>query len=178
MRPPSRRAAEDRYRNIRHAAFQRALALIQETFAPIPVRLTEIGPTAIAAFNDHWAGHAARRYPWPWADMVADARRDDPARFEVAVWSEQVLCGLAFGRTRTGYCAVEYLEGSPEPDHPLKGRVTVIVSGAAVAYATALGKPQLRLIDPLEAMVPRYKALGFELATPKGESPYCWWSIR
>jgi hypothetical protein len=51
--------------------------------------------------------------------MVADARRDDPSRFEVAVWSDQTLCGLALGRTRPAYCGIEYLEGSPDARHRL-----------------------------------------------------------
>jgi hypothetical protein len=110
--------------------------------------------------------------------MVSDFRRGEPGRFEVAVWSGQILCGLAIGRTRTEYCRVDYLEGSPDPVHPLKGNVVVVVAGAVVAYATALGKREVRLVDPLPAVVAHYEALGFKLANPKGASPYCWREIR
>lgn len=178
MKPPSRGATEARYRDIRHAALNKAEELAQTVFAPTPVRLTAIGPAAVDAFKGHWNGHAARRYPWPWADMVAAARRDDPTRFEVAVWSAQTLCGLALGRTRAAYCGIDYLEGSPEPTHALKGRVTTLVAAAATIYAIALGKSQLRLMNPLPDMVARYQALGFALAAPKGESPYCWRTLR
>ena len=104
-------------------------------------------------------------------------RRSEPDRFEVAVWSSDTLCGLAIGRTRTEFCRVDYLEGSPMPDHPLRGKVAIIVSGAAVAYATALGKREVRLMDPIPAVVPHYVDLGFTLASPKGGAPYCWWKI-
>lgn len=178
MKPPSRRAVEARYLDIRHAALKKAEELAQPAFAPIQVGLTAIGPAAMDAFRTHWADHAMRRFPWPWMDMLADTRRDDPTRFEVAVWGGRTLCGLALGRTRSMYAGVEYLEGCPAPHHPLKGSVAVIVIGAAMVYATALGKPQLRLIHPLPDMVPRYRMLGFELAAPKGEAPYCWRRVR
>ena len=109
--------------------------------------------------------------------MAADARRNAPGRFEVAVWSGKTLCGLALGRVRDRFCGIDYLESCPDPRHPLKGRVTVIVAGAAVAYATALGKPEIRILNPLPAMVSYYQSLGFTLAEHQGESPYCAWTV-
>jgi hypothetical protein len=138
-----------------------------------PVRLTLIGPDALEAFQQQWDGHAERRYPWPWPDMIANARRNEPGRFEVAIWSDAVLCGLSLGGTRADFCRVDYIEGSPDPLHPLKGSVTVIASGAAIAYATALGKAEIRLMNPLPAVVPYYERLGFQLVSPHGGAPYC-----
>lgn len=105
--------------------------------------------------------------------MISDARRNDPARFEVAVWSRGILCGLAIGGTKATFCRVDYLEGSPDPRHPLKRSVTVIVSGAAVAYAAALGKAEVRLMNPLPAVVPFYERSGFPLVIPGSGGPYC-----
>jgi hypothetical protein len=96
----------------------------------------------------------------------------------VAVWSGDELCGLAIGKTRQQFCRVDYLEGSPSPTHSLKGYVTVIVSGAAVAYATALGRTEVRLTDPLPEVIPHYQALGFVLAHMPGGTPYCVWKIE
>jgi hypothetical protein len=109
--------------------------------------------------------------------MAEDARKNEPDRFEVSVWSGNTLCGLAIGWTRQRFCRVDFLEGSPDPTHPLKGSIAVVVSGAAVAYATAMDREEVRLIDPISAVVPRYEALGFTLASPKGQTPYCWWKI-
>ena len=53
----------------------------------------------------------------------------------------------------------------------------MIVSGALVAYAKALGKTEVRLNDPLPSVVPLYEGYGFTLATPAGEAPYCWWKV-
>jgi hypothetical protein len=176
--PPSRSAAEARYRDIRLAALKTAEDIASAQLATRPVRLDIISAAALATFRDHWVGHSRRRYPWPWAEIVENARKNEPDRFEAAVWSGDTLCGLAIGWTRKEFCRVDYLEGSPVPDHPLRGRVAVIVFGAAVAYATALGRAEVCLINPLPAVVPRYEALGFKLASPKGETPYCWWKVR
>ncbi len=55
--------------------------------------------------------------------------------------------------------------------------MAVIVSGAAVAYATALNQQQVRLEDPLPEVVPLYERIGFTLATPANQSPYCVWEL-
>jgi hypothetical protein len=105
--------------------------------------------------------------------MAEDFRKNEADRFEAAVWSGYTLCGLAIGRTRQAFCRVDYLEGSPVPNHPLRGSVAVLVSGAVIAYATAIGREEIRLVDPIPEVVPYYETLGFSLATPKGQTPYC-----
>ena len=148
---PSRGAAEARYRTIRLAALHAAEALAASAFT-MPVRLTGIGPEALDIAHYDWAVHPNRRCQWPWRKMIADFRRAEPARFEVAIWTDDILCGLAIGRTRADHCRMDYLEASPTP-HPLKGRIVPIAAGAAIAYATALGKKELRLVDPLPEVV-------------------------
>jgi hypothetical protein len=172
---PSRGAVEHQYRQRRLAALQRAEEIASEALATIPCHLNIITPTALQAFEEQWEGHPLRSYPWPWRQMVEDARRNEPGRFEVSVWSGETLCGLAIGSTRQAFCRVDYLEGSPDPAHPLKGIVTVIVSGAATAYATALGKDEIRLMNPLPAVVPHYQSLGFKVANLPDGTPYCSW---
>ncbi len=152
---PSRIAAETRYRDIRLAAHKAAETIVRE----------------------EWAGHPNRRYPWPWQAMLDNLRKNEPDRFELALWSENTLCGLAVGSTRRSFCRVDYLEGSPEPDHPLKGYVAMIMVGAVVAYATALNRPEVRLCDPIPVMTRKYQSLGFSLVTPRGEAPYCAWKV-
>jgi hypothetical protein len=179
INPPrsSRAATEDRYREIRTAALRRAEGLAAAALAPTPVRLDAISAAALQAFHDQWEGHPARRYPWPWPTMLDNARRNEPDRFEVSVWSGDTLCGLGIGPTRQKFCRVDFIEGSPDPTQPLKGSIAVVVSGAAVACATATGREEVRLNEPFPALIPRYQALGFELATPKKQTPYCWWKI-
>ncbi len=174
---PSRHTVEARFRTIRLAAHGAAEALVTPVFTPT-IRLTGIGPDALDAFERFWALHPNRRCAWPWREMESDFRHAEPSRFDLAVWSGDVLCGLAVGRTRADHCRMDYLEGSPIPGHPLMGRVVLIAAAALVAYATALGKSEARLVDPLPALVPYYEGRGFKLANPKGEARYCSWRIR
>jgi hypothetical protein len=169
----SRRRTEALYAGQRAAALRKAEDILRPVVAPVPISLRTITPETLATFDAEWRGHPERLYPWPWRDMAGDYRRNEPSRFEVAVWSGEVLCGLAFGKLRLGYCGADYIEGSPVPAHPLRGSVLSAVLTALTAYAVALGRPEIRLIDPLPALVPRYKALGFMLATPRGQSRYC-----
>lgn len=174
---PSRDATEARYRQIRLAALRRAQEIAAEKHASAQLRLDLINASALRTFQDRWEPSQLRRYAWPWPKMVQDASRNEPDRFEAAVWSGDTLCGLAIGWTRQAFCRVDYLEGSPDPAHPLKGSVAVIVFGAAVAFAIALGRREIRLVNPLPAVVPHYEAMGFTLASPKGGTPYCWWKV-
>jgi len=58
--------------------------------------------------------------------------------------------------------------------------VAAVAVTALDAYATVLGKHELRLVDPLPALIPLTcsPGTGFELVTPRGEAPYCRRSIR
>lgn len=171
----TRAAAEARYRMRRALAFQAAEAKLAA--AGIVAELRPLDASALAAFAAQWRGHPTRRVAWPWSDMAADWRRACPERFELAVWSGGQLCALALGRPAPSarHLALHYQEGSPNPAHPLRGRVTAVVLIAAEAYALVLGKTELRLVEPLPALVSYYcsPALGFHLVSPPGAPPYC-----
>jgi hypothetical protein len=178
-RPPrmsgSRSSAEARYRDLRHLACLDAQGDLAS--AGVDVAFRPIDATALAA----WAAWQARRVAWPWPEMVADWRRGHPDRFEVAVWSNDVLCALALGRPapKAAHMSLHYLEGSPDPGNPLRRKVAATVITALRAYAIVLGKEELRLVEPLAQLVPFYcsPAMGFELVSLRGAAPYCRRSI-
>jgi hypothetical protein len=174
--PASRSSAEFRYHALRRLACQAAEADLAA--AGLVVELRPIDAAALDAFKT-WS---RRRAAWPRPEMTADWRRGHPARFELAVWRGGILCALALGRPspRATHMSLHYLEGNPAPGHPLRRKVAAVVVTALNAYATALGKHELRLVDPLPALIPFYCSpdMGFELVTPHGEAPYCRWSIR
>ncbi len=174
LRLSTRSSAQTRYRTLRQMSFQEAMA--QLAASGIEADLRPIDAAALAACGE-WHN---RRVTWPWAERASDWRRGHPERFEVALWSGDVLCGLALGRPSKGpsHLALYYVEGR-SPDHPLQGKVTAVVLTALQAYAIALGKKELRLVDPLPDVIPFYcsPALGFQLVTPGREAPYCRRSI-
>ncbi len=107
--------------------------------------------------------------------------RNFPERFDPAVWHGGALCALALGRPSPGpsHMALYDVEANPDPAHSLRGKVVPAALAALQAYAIALGKTELRLVDPLPALIPFYcsPALGFELVTPRREATYCRRSI-
>ena len=85
----SRLVAEAKYRDLRLAAFQDAMSAL--AVVGVDADLRPINAAALAAIGQ-WT---TRRVAWPWHVMAADWRRNHPDRFEVAVWRDGVLCGLA-----------------------------------------------------------------------------------
>lgn len=169
----SRAAVEHRYRARRSLAYTSAeLALNHEL--PLPILLRPIEASAIDHWQRFWTGHPARRYSWPWPEIAADYRNAHPDRFEVAIWSQRILCALAVGRIGSAYVGVNFLEGSPEPNHPVRGYVTGTVMAVAERYAAATARGEVRFFDPLPELVPWYAKFGYSLARPRREAPYCW----
>lgn len=106
---------------------------------PAAAAIRGIDPAALEAFAAQWASSPRRRVSWPWPAIVADYRRVAPERFEAAVWSGEILCGLAIGRPSKAatILAVHFIEGSPDLGHPLKGFAHLAALEAAHAYAVA-----------------------------------------
>ncbi len=171
----SRSSAEAKYRELRRLAFQAAGEDLVAAGASAELRAIDAAALVAAG---QWTG---RRVAWPWHVLAADWRRNHPPRFEVAVWRDAVLCGLALGRpaSAAAHLSVYFLEANPDHANPLRRNVARVALGAARRYALVLGKTELRLIDPLPVLVPFYcsPALGFELVAPGTEAQYCSRSI-
>ena len=170
-RPVTRADAERQYRELRRLPLADAQARLVECGVTAELRAIDAG--ALQGFGS-WTG---RRVAWPWPPMVAEWRQDHPNRFELAIWKDGVLCGLALGRPSAGpsHLSLYYMEGNPDPGHPLRDRVTAVTLAALSAYCVVLGKRELRLVESLPELVSFYCSppFSFELVTPKREAPYC-----
>jgi hypothetical protein len=168
--PRSRSAAEAKYRTLRNTAFKVAMRDLAAN--GVHAELRSIDAAAVA----HAAQWKDRRVAWPWHTLAAGWRRNHPNRFEVAVWRDDVLCGLMLGRPApaAAHFSLHFLEANPDDANPLRGNVTLVTLAAARRYAITLGKTEFRLVDPLPAVVPFYCSprLGFELVTPAQGEPY------
>ena len=164
--------AEARYRELRSMAHQKAAALVADL---APVQMRDIERSALEVFATTWANNQSRLVAWPWPDMAADFRRKFPERFEVAIWSDEILCGLAIGKPSHSrhVMTVQFLEGNPDTQHPLKGIVHLAVLEAAHAYSVAINAGAMRIDAPHPATIELYLGLGFRLETPSGRSAYC-----
>jgi hypothetical protein len=167
------------YDVIRAASYGVALIALPATFqlhvpgrfTSVPIDLREIDGAALTQWDSLWRG----KFSWDWRriDTTYKSLRDD--RFEVAVWSGPILCGLAAGAPRYGRMEVDVMQGSPNSGHPLKGAVRFAVLEAARAYTLALGHTQLRLQTPNPGMLTKYQLMGFTLEPPL--HPYCWMNV-
>ncbi len=93
-------------------------------------------------------------------ELTEDAIRDfsrraggyHPEKFEVAVWKGDELCGIAIGRheeaAENDYVSIRVAEGSPVPNHALKGHILRIVDTAACYHADAMGLDKVAHIGP------------------------------
>ncbi|WP_144426373.1 hypothetical protein [Methylobacterium sp. ARG-1] len=87
------------------------------------VRCEIIAGAARSAFTETWLGHQGRPVDWDWAALSARFQNNHPKCFNAAIWHDETLCGLAIGAVnRDRFVAVDFLEGNPDPTHPLKGR--------------------------------------------------------
>jgi hypothetical protein len=94
----------------------------------------------------------------------------------VAIWSGEVLCGLAAGQPSKQHTRLrlEWVEGFPGPTHPLKRHVLDIAMLVAERYAVVLGADTLRAVNPAPALVETYQTdYGFGPVRYESGSPYC-----
>ena len=147
-----------------------AFAAAKAALALPNLELTTIGATALDAVASTWP-NARRRVSWSWSNGASEFQRAHPSGLSIAIWHDEVLCGLCLGRAKRGrFVALNFAEANPDPGHPLKGMVIPIALTVAEAYRLQLGAPELRLYDCDPALILRYQSFGFELAPDLGGS--------
>jgi hypothetical protein len=165
--------AQQQYGRLRKTAYDRAVErAIARGLATAATRITSISPTAIEVYLQSWVGqrHWTGDGGWPW-DLIARPFLKKPRAFHAALWEAEELCGLAVGNVSRGRdrITLRFMQSSPSPTHPLRGRVTLLMFEAAIAYGEALGCRHLLLRNPLPGALPIYLRFGFEFAeTRKG----------
>lgn len=93
--------------------------------------------------------------------------RSTPRRFDIAVWNNGVLCGLAAGAASRGKqnVTLKWMERfTDQLQLPLKGQFATTVFNAADHYAKIVGAQRLMVRDPLAGTERLYQAHGFSLA--------------
>jgi hypothetical protein len=144
MPPPN----PNEWQQLRAAVHREAPAVIR-----VPdLRLTEIDATALRVAGD-WRLQV-RAVDWNWRGLT----RRPEHQINTAIWHRDRLCGLMCGSAGAAAVVLRYLEGAPDPTHPLKGRVADIGVATAEVYARALGAPTVLLNDPISALVDRLGA--------------------
>ena len=132
-----------------------------------------ITPGALHAWRRSWRDHPRRRVTWDW-EAIHKKYRKRYARLEAAIHCEGELCGLAIGTfspART-ILSINWIEGSPEESHPLRGLILDLVEELAVVTATAYGCRLLRFADPQPPVVERFAGTVYRLVASERDPPY------
>lgn len=150
-------------------------ALIGEIRTPFDLRSIE--SRALRVWRTEWVPRytdARDIGEWNWDALSSDYLRR-PAAFHLAIWSEGRLCGMAAGKASGKHriLTVNFIEGSPDPHHPLKGKIRTLALAAAKSYAQVLGATTLRLSDPAPELLAGYVAAGFDLVFLGRAVRYC-----
>lgn len=173
--------AQQRYARTREAAYRIARDdAIASGRVGGPLRLTECTLPALLVWRSTWtAPHPSGAGGWDWEPLMRRAWKQ-PSAFHLAIWSGEVLCGLAVGRASRqrsdgvrDAILVDYVESAPDLQHPLRRKVAFLATSAADAYGRVLGAEWLRLIDPLPGALRLYSELGFEVVRDENRVLYC-----
>lgn len=120
---------------------------------------------------------------WNWAELRRKYYHklfsySPQRRIDLAIWCDDQLSGLVLGQVSKSkeYVTIDYIESLPVETHRLKGHILDIALFTTEQYATILNIRELRLIDPVENLIPYYQAEGFELVTAE-KKPYCFRKI-
>ncbi|GES43566.1 hypothetical protein RsS62_28180 [Rhizobium dioscoreae] len=144
------------------------------TYQGIEINVTPIDEAALSAWEQDWSDHDERLYAWDWRVERREWRTTLRCT-DAAIWADGMLCGLMIGCATKGraYLRVDVLEGSPDPNHPLKNRIAYCVTQIGLAFGTIFGCRELALMRPIDDAIPLYEELGFKLAMTPNNVRYC-----
>ncbi|HHL1850178.1 TPA: hypothetical protein ACQ283_005380, partial [Klebsiella pneumoniae] len=159
----------EKYLAIYKESFDEVITYLEKAGAlePGALRLTTIDDNAIRAWKSQWKGRSRKHAhgAWDWQNL-ASKRARSCKRFDVAVWGEDVLCGLSVGKLTRGKKTVrmDYLEACPTA-HPLEKRITMIVVAVALSVAKKVGAQHVAIFNPIkdkeEKVLKHYQSYGF-----------------
>lgn len=135
-------------------------ALISDDL-PDPLQLTTILEPQLQD-AEAWYGYPGRLVEWDWRTILHKFRKK-PKRLDVAFYCKDVLCGLmtaSISRGRVGI-NIRYVEGNPDPTHPLKRNFLYLALWQAELFGTFSDCKRVTVSQPNPFLVESYKALGY-----------------
>lgn len=93
---------------------------------------------------------------------------------EIVIWGpNDRLCGLGLATTNRTSVILQFIEGDPRPDCPLRGKRLPIALEAVACYGQGRGKSEIRLQPINEKLASLYRDVyDFTRETRKGEQAY------
>lgn len=154
--------AEKRYELYRQESRLQAQSVLPVKFKNT-VKLSAIDQKALTQ-SKLWEESDFREVDWNWKLGHNIYKKRYPKRFELAIWYQNILCGLSLGRpSYTGSrLRLDFAERAPE-NCPIKGHVMQLTLLGAESYALSIGADEIRIMHPLnERLVNYYNRLGYK----------------
>ena len=139
------RSAHDHYRTLKNKACREAMDLFSGSIGA-GLAISLLNPTVIDRAISEWPTVLN------WGGILKAANNHRPRHFEVSIFYDEILCGMAFGRTSKGssHVRIDMIEGNPH-SNPLKGKVTSICLATAVFYASYIGRRRVLITRPIDS---------------------------
>ncbi|WP_444910285.1 hypothetical protein [Microbulbifer sp. TRSA005] len=149
--------AERRYELYRSESRQYAQAALPQKYKAV-VSLKGIDPRSLARAKA-WEASERREVDWNWTKGYEVYSLRYPKRFELAIWKDDILCGLSIGRPsyNGSRLRLDFTERAPD-NCPLRGQVMQINLLAAESYALRIGADEMRIMHPSNQELVNYYA--------------------
>ena len=162
-----------RYQGYRDAAYHRTWELWSKVLGP-DIKVLPLGKDSLFFWEVIWPlsqPHTDGGFDWK---RIYSQIWNKPNRFDIAIWQESILCGIAMGHVSPAKreVCIRLLEAWSLPTNPLKGYIAPITFTAVEFYGRIFDSQLLKIKDPALGAIPYYEKLGFSLAEPVDGSTY------
>ena len=162
----SRAVLRSRSKDIQRRAARKAEGAFERRFH-LGIEMRLMDGASDRTWHNQWEPFNDRTPPnggWNWPNERSWCERN-AKRMGVALWHQDILCALALAVTNKNAVNLRLVEGNPAERHPLSGDVLLAVTLLFEVYQCELGLNQMKIIAPAPALIPKYVALGYELAS-------------
>lgn len=161
-----KKLAEEKYKALRSLAMSAVEDEINQLLTHVTVRLTHITSEALdlavawrKAYYDKRENHEPG---WNWTAEL-NRFRSRPRRIELAIWGNDVLCGLALGRIsdKKIVVTIHLIESNPT-NNPLKAKIVPIAAQFIEVLGNTLGVREISIERPVNSLIDFYVNQGFK----------------
>lgn len=137
----------------------------------LELEIVRISEVVLEKWKESWETVNNRLPPnggWDWAYKVNDFKNSFKPKLilDIAILDKnKKLCGLALCRKSKNneHIVIHFIEGSPEKNHSLRGRIFDIVDAVCLQYADILKMKKIIIFDPVEGLIEFYKSRDYLL---------------
>lgn len=137
------------------------------------VRLTDINAEAlqqVGGWRELYREERMKGTPgWNWEREVAKFRRRY-RRLELAIWSNETLCGLLIGRVsdRRVVASIHLIQRKPG-ENPLQGHIAEIGTRWLTMFAMICSCQEISIERPVPELIDFYRDLGFTIEVKRSK---------